>query len=109
MIALRYLFLSMAAIGLCTARLLAVPFTSEYDANTYSATTGSINYVLSVPTLNGVQLPKVKAVVVSTPGIDGSRAQKVDARWVKFLYENGIAYLGVGGRLRRDESHDWDA
>lgn len=91
--------LLFALLSIC---LLPVSFAgtinSEYSTNAYDKSY-VVDWTLSVPTLNGVQLSKIKGVVVNSPGVGGSYAYRVNDRWAKFLYEHGLAYLGIGGNF----------
>lgn len=89
-------WLTLIPLALACAGLSGGTISADYTTNAYAVTSASTEYTLSVPTLNGTQLPKIRAVVVATPGVGGNRSFKVSDRWAEFLYENGLAYIGVG-------------
>lgn len=72
----------------------AQTFSAEYGSAKYDKEISSVNYTLSIPTRNGVQLSAIRGVVISNPGLGGNTARQVDERWEKWLYENGFAYIG---------------
>jgi predicted acyl esterase/pimeloyl-ACP methyl ester carboxylesterase len=84
---------------LCIFSLLFQPlsaqtFSVEYGSNDYTKTVGGVGYRLSIPTLHGAQPAAIRAVVVANPGVGGSTAFKVNERWVRWLHDNGLAYIG---------------
>lgn len=79
-------------------------FTAEYSSEKYDITPFSTPYTLSIPTRNGTPLSKIKAVVISTPGVGTYTSSQVDERWTKWLYENDLAFLDVGGAYKAPSS-----
>ncbi len=87
--------LTLLMVWLLLASAGAQTFNDGYDIDSYSHTSGSNDYVLSIPSHNGTPLSAIKGVVVSYAGVGGSTAFEVNDRWSKWLYANGLAYLGT--------------